>query len=82
MSEGNIIIYVKDNETIDRALKRFKKKFEKVGVLKKLRKRMFYKKPSIEHREERLKAVYKQKMLLFLRIPFIHDCFVYTIPSQ
>jgi small subunit ribosomal protein S21 len=62
MSEGNIIIYVKDNETIDRALKRFKKKFEKVGVLKKLRKRMFYKKPSIEHREERLKAIYKQKM--------------------
>jgi small subunit ribosomal protein S21 len=62
MSEGNIIIYVKDNETIDRALKRFKKKFEKVGVLKKLRKGMFYKKPSIEQREERLKAVYKQKM--------------------
>ena len=62
MREGNIVIRVKDNETIDRALKRFKKKFEKVGVLKKLRKRMFHKKPSIEHREQRLKAIYRQKM--------------------
>ncbi len=62
MSEGNIVIHVKDKETIDRALKRFKKKFEKVGLLKKIRKKMFYKKPSIEHREERLKAIYKQEM--------------------
>jgi small subunit ribosomal protein S21 len=62
MSEGNIIIHVKDKETIDRALKRFKKKFEKVGLLKNIRKRMFYKKPSIMHREERLKAIYKQEM--------------------
>ena len=63
MHGGNIVIHVKDNEPIDRALKRFKKKFERVGVLKKLRARMFYKKPSMTHREERLKAIYKQKML-------------------
>ncbi|XWN35194.1 MAG: 30S ribosomal protein S21 [Roseivirga sp.] len=62
MSEGNIIVHVKDSETVDRALKRFKKKFEKVGVLKQLRKRTFYKKPSIQRREERLKAIYRQKM--------------------
>lgn len=62
MSGGNIIIRVKDNEAIDRALKRFKKKFEKVGVLKKIRTRMYYKKPSIQRREERLKAIYRQKM--------------------
>ena len=62
MREGNIIVHVKDKETVDRALKRFKKKFEKVGILKKIRKRMFYKKPSIEHREGRLKAIYRQKM--------------------
>ena len=62
MSEGNITIHVKDNEPIDRALKRFKKKFEKVRVLRKLRSRMFYRKPSIEKREQRLKAIYKQKM--------------------
>ncbi|MHA7877676.1 MAG: 30S ribosomal protein S21 [Bacteroidota bacterium] len=62
MRESNIVIRVKDNETVDRALKRFKKKFEKVGILKKLRKRMFYKKPSMEQREQRLKAIYRQKM--------------------
>ncbi|MCU0317954.1 MAG: 30S ribosomal protein S21 [Amoebophilaceae bacterium] len=62
MSESNIIIHVKDNEAIDKALKRFKKKFEKVGVMKRLKKGMYYKKPSIERREERLKAIYKQKM--------------------
>jgi small subunit ribosomal protein S21 len=62
MREGNIIIHVKDKETVDRAFKRFKKKFEKIGVLKKLRSKMFYKKPSIEHREKRLKAIYKRKM--------------------
>ena len=62
MREGNIIIHVKDKETVDRAFKRFKKKFEKVGVLKKIRARMFYKKPSIAQREGRLKAIYKQKM--------------------
>jgi len=62
MSEGNITVYVKTNETVDRALKRFKKKFEKIGVLKALRKRTFYKKPSTQRREERLKAIYKQSM--------------------
>lgn len=62
MHEGNIVIRVKDNETVDRALKRFKKKFEKVGILKKLRGKTFYRKPSIEYREQRLKAIYRQKM--------------------
>lgn len=64
MSEGNITIHVKDNETVDRALKRFKKKFEKVKILRKIRSRMYYKKPSIAQREERLKAIYKEKMQL------------------
>ena len=62
MTEGNITIHVKDNETIDRALKRFKKKFEQIKVMRKLRARMYYKKPSIQRREERIKAIYKQKM--------------------
>ena len=62
MTEGNITIHVKDNETIERALKRFKKKFEQTRVLKKLRARMYYKKPSVQRREERIKAIYKQKM--------------------
>ena len=57
-----LIVNVKENESIDRALKRFKKKFEKTGVLKELRSRNFFTKPSIKRREEIIKAQYRQKM--------------------
>jgi len=57
-----IIINVKENESIDKALKRFKKKFERTGVLKELRSRQAYEKPSISRRTEKIKAAYKQKM--------------------
>ena len=57
-----IIVNVKENESIDRALKRFKKKFERTGVLKELRARTFFEKPSIKKRTVKLKAAYTQKM--------------------
>lgn len=57
-----IIVNVKENESIDKALKRFKKKFEKTGVLRELRSRTFFQKPSIKRRQEVLKAKYRQKM--------------------
>ena len=57
-----IVVNVKENESVDKALKRFKKKFERTGVLKELRSRTFYEKPSIKRRNVRLKAAYRQKM--------------------
>ncbi|MDN4164500.1 30S ribosomal protein S21 [Cytophagales bacterium LB-30] len=57
-----IIINVKENESIDKALKRFKKKFERTGVLKELRARTFFEKKSVKRREEIIRAAYKQKM--------------------
>lgn len=57
-----IVIHLKKDEAIDKALKRFKRKFEKVGTLKELRERIQYKKPSIKRREKKLKAIYKQKL--------------------
>jgi small subunit ribosomal protein S21 len=57
-----IIVNVKENEPIDKALKRFKKKFEKTGVLKELRSRMAFQKPSVARRQEVIRATYKQKM--------------------
>lgn len=51
-----IIIKVKDSESIDRALRRYKKKFERTGVLKEVRRRMFYEKPSASRRETLKKA--------------------------
>ncbi len=55
-----IIINVKDGESLDKALKRFKKKFEKTGVLKELRSRQAYEKKSISRRTTVKKAIYKQ----------------------
>jgi len=53
-----IIVPVKEGENIDKALKKFKRKFEKTGVIKELRRRQQFTKPSVIKREERLKAVY------------------------
>lgn len=49
-------INVSENENIDKALKRFKKKYERSGILKEFKKRTFFIKPSIEKRMERIKA--------------------------
>lgn len=58
-----IIINVKENESIDKALKRFKKKFERTGVLKELRERMHFEKPSVSRRNQRLRAAYRQRII-------------------
>lgn len=57
-----IIIPVKEGENIDKALKKFKRKFEKTGVVKELRERQKYTKPSVKKREEKLKAIYIQQL--------------------
>ena len=56
-----LIINIKENESIDKALKRFKKKFEKTGILRELRSRTSFEKPSVKRRTEVLKAAYRQK---------------------
>ncbi|MCX2744555.1 30S ribosomal protein S21 [Mangrovivirga sp. M17] len=57
-----IIVNVKENESIEKALKRFKKKFERTGVLRELRSRSYFEKPSVSRRNELIKAAYRQKM--------------------
>jgi len=49
-------ITIGENENIDKALKRFKKKYERSGILKEFKKRTFFLKPSIKKRMERIKA--------------------------
>jgi small subunit ribosomal protein S21 len=56
-----IIINVKEGESIDRALRRYKRKYIQTGTLKELRRRKQFSKPSILRRQEILKAVYKKK---------------------
>jgi small subunit ribosomal protein S21 len=55
-----IIIPVKEGENIERALKKFKRKFEKTGVVKELRARQAFTKPSVKRRHEMLRAAYVQ----------------------
>ena len=50
-------ISVGENESIDKALRRFKKKYERSGILKEYKKRTFFVKPSIKKRMEKMKAV-------------------------
>jgi len=57
-----LIIDSKDCENIDKALKKYKNKFEKSRVLLQLRERQAFIKPSIRRRTEVLKAVYKQQL--------------------
>ena len=56
------MIPVKEGENIERALKKFKRKFEKTGVIRELRYRQAYLKPSIKKRDVKKKAVYIQKL--------------------
>jgi len=57
-----IVVPVKEGETIERALKKLKRKFEKTGVVRELRDRQKFTKPSIINREQRLKAIYVQQL--------------------
>jgi small subunit ribosomal protein S21 len=59
-----IIVPVKEGENIERALKKFKRKFEKTGIIKELRGRQEFTKPSIRRREQVKKAIYIQQLQL------------------
>ncbi|MEI6883435.1 MAG: 30S ribosomal protein S21 [Bacteroidota bacterium] len=57
-----IIVPVKEGESIDRALKKLKRKFEKTGVVKELRDRQKFTKPSVKKRDEISRAIYIQQI--------------------
>ncbi len=50
-------IIIQENENIDRAIRRFKKKYERSGILKEVKKRAYFTKPSVKKRMKRIKAV-------------------------
>jgi len=57
-----LIIPVKEGENIERALKKYKKKYEKTNMMKQLRGRKEFIKPSVSRRQEIIRAAYKQRM--------------------
>ena len=59
-----IIVPVKEGEHIDRALKKFKRKFEKTGAVRELRARKNFENPSMKRRMAKMKAIYVQHLRL------------------
>ncbi len=57
-----LIIPVKEGENIERALKKYKKKFDKTKVMLELRSRKEFTKPSVINRQDNIRAAYRQKM--------------------
>ncbi len=81
-----IIVPVKEGENIERALKKFKRKYEKTGVVKELRRRQQFDKPSELKRLQMEHAIYVQKLQQSLVFSFIYSslnpfrdefCYVY-----
>mgnify|MGYP006317071789 FL=1 len=58
-----LIIPVKDGESIERALKKYKRKFDKTGVVRQLRARQQFSKPSVVKRQKMSRAIYKQSLI-------------------
>ena len=59
-----IIVPAKDGESIEKALKKFKRKFEKTGAIRELRARKNFVKPSVKKRIQMQKAIYVQQLQL------------------
>ena len=57
-----IVVPVKEGENIEKSMKKFKRKFEKTGIVKELRRRQQFDKPSVTNRLKRERAVYVQKL--------------------
>ncbi len=58
-----LVVQLKEGDTLEKALKKFKKKFEKTGVVKELRERQKFTKKSIRTRQQKIRAVYKNKIV-------------------
>ena len=59
-----IIVPVKEGDNIEKALKKFKRKFEKTGAIRELRARKNFEKPSVRKRIAEQKAIYVQHLRL------------------
>lgn len=57
-----IVVPLKEGENIEKALKKFKRKFEKTGIVKELRSRQAFTKPSVVNRKQHMRAVYVQQL--------------------
>jgi small subunit ribosomal protein S21 len=59
-------VVIREDESFESALRRFKKQVEKAGVLSEMRKRQHYEKPSVRRKKKALAA--RKKMLKKMRM--------------
>ena len=57
-----IVVPIKEGDNIEKTLKKFKRKFEKTGIVKELRRRQQFEKPSVIKRQQKIHAVYVQHL--------------------
>ena len=57
-----IVVPLKEGENIEKALKKFKRKFDKTGIVKELRNRQAFEKPSVTKRKQMMRAIYVQQL--------------------
>jgi small subunit ribosomal protein S21 len=57
-----LLVPIKEGESIEKALKKYKKKFEKTGVVRELRSRSMFTKKSVRRRDVIIKAAYKENL--------------------
>ena len=57
-----IIVPLKEGDNIEKALKKFKRKSERTGIIKQLRDRQAFTKPSVKNRMARMRAAYRQSL--------------------
>ena len=57
-------IVIQEGENIDRAIRRFKKKYERSGILKEVKKRSYFTKPSVKKRMKKIKAIRRSQRTL------------------
>ena len=62
-----LVVNIKEGETIERAIKRYKRKCDQTQLIKKIKNIQFYLKPSVRKKEEIYKAIYKYKLLYKLK---------------
>ncbi len=72
-----LIIPVKEGENIDKALKRFKRKFDRTGAMKNLRSRQAFIKPSVRNRDKIKKATYVQGLRDLENIQYIPEFIIH-----
>jgi small subunit ribosomal protein S21 len=63
LTKNMIIVQIKEGENLEKSLKAFKKKFDRIGIVKELRVRKVYNKPSVVRRQKKLKAVLRQRYI-------------------